>query len=93
MDDFADEKEIAVGENFPCGVGEIDGAFDAVAKSELLGQADGDIAELGRAAGGAQLVDHRAVVMLLDGGLHGFHDLRGSEVDAFGRGGGHGKRY
>ncbi len=37
VDDFAEEEEIAAGEDLACGVGEVDGAFDAVAEAELFG--------------------------------------------------------
>ena len=37
VDDFAEEKNPAVGKNFSCSVGEVDGALDAVAEAKLLG--------------------------------------------------------
>ena len=90
VDDFADEEEVAIGKDLAGGVSEIDSALDAVAKTELLGQAHGQVTKGGNAAGGAQTLDHRTVIVRFDGGLHFFHDLRGAEVDSLGRGrGGH----
>src|SRR5690606_12826688 len=62
VDDLADQEDPLVRE-LVCGlVGVVDGAIDAVAEAELLGEADGDVAELRGVAACAQLVDDRAVV-------------------------------
>ena len=44
VDNLADNIEPAILKNFARSIGQIDGAFDAVAKAKLLGQPHRDIA-------------------------------------------------
>ena len=53
MNDFAEDEEAAVLENFARGIGEIDGALDAVTKAELLGQSHGHVTDGNDTAVGA----------------------------------------
>src|SRR5207249_10180650 len=63
VNDFADDEEAAVLKNFARGVGEIDGALDAVAESKLLGQPHRHITNGNDAAVTANSIDHIAAVM------------------------------
>ena len=65
---------------FARGIGEIDRAFDAIAKPELLRQPHGRFADRKDAAGATDLVDDVAPVMRLDLFLHGRHHLRRAQV-------------
>src|SRR6059058_3000577 len=85
MDDFADDEETAVLENLSRGVSEVDGALDAIAKAELLRQADGHAADRDQAASATDLIDDVAPVMGLDLLLHGCHHRRGAEIDLLAR--------
>src|SRR5437764_15277127 len=63
VNDFADDEEAAVRENFAGGVGEIDGALDTVTKSKLLRQSHGHITDGNDAAVASNPIDHIAAVM------------------------------
>ena len=80
MNDLADDEEAAILENLAGGVGKIDGAFDAVTKTELLRQPHGDVAATQDAARAPDLVHDVAAVMRFDLLLHGRHHLRRAQV-------------
>ena len=82
VDDFAEEKNPAVLENFARRVGEVDGAFDAVAKAKFFREADGRIARLEDTALCAEFFDEFAAVVGFHLGLDLGHDLRRADVDA-----------
>ena len=82
VDDFAEEKNPAVFENFARRVGEVDGAFDAVAKAKFLCEADGCISRLEDTALCAEFFDEFAAVVGFHLGLDLGHDLRRADVDA-----------
>ena len=64
------------------GVGQIDGALDAVAEAEFLGQLDRQAPGSGEhAAVDANPGDQFAPIMRDDLGLYGLHDIRSSEID------------
>ena len=66
---------------FSRGVGQINGALDAVAKAEFLGELDGQVAGGKHVAVGADALDQFAAVMRQHLGLHGLHDVGAAEVD------------
>ena len=82
VDNFAEQEDAIVGEDAAGGVGEVDGAFDAVAEAEVTGEANDGLADLDDAAFGANGVDERAAVVGVDLGLDAFHHLRGADIDA-----------
>ena len=73
-------------------VGEIDGAFDAVAKAELLREPHGHAFRAEGAARRPQLFHHLTAVMRFDLRLHRRHHVGRAEVDAFWRRGWGGRR-
>ena len=87
VDDFAEEIDVVALEDLGGGVGEVDGALDAVTKAEGLGQLDGEAVGGEVRLGVAQVFDDRAAVVAFDLFLHELHDLRGAEIHAlFGAG-------
>jgi tetratricopeptide (TPR) repeat protein len=62
------------------GVGQVNGALDAVAKAEFLGELDGEAVGGKHAAVGADAFDQFAAVMRQHLGLHRLHDVRPAEV-------------
>ena len=86
MNDFADDEEAAVFENFARGVSEIDRALDAVAKTKLLRQPHRRFADFDDSALSTHFVDNIAAVMLLDLLLHRGHDVRRAQVHFLARG-------
>src|ERR1051326_2838492 len=81
MDDFANDEEATILENFARGVGEIDRALDAVTKTKLLGQSQHQVAGRDDSAVPADLVDDVAAIMRLDLFLNAGHYLRSTEVE------------
>ena len=63
MNDFADDEKAAVLKNFAGGIGEIDGALDAVTKSELLGQSHRHITDGNNTTVAPNPFNHIAAVM------------------------------
>ena len=63
VNDFADDEEATVLKNFAGGIGEIDGALDAVTKSKLLGQSHRHIADGNNPAVAPNPLDDIAAVM------------------------------
>ena len=84
VDDFAEQINGFVGrEIFSRGVGEVNGALDAVAKAELLRELDREAVRGKHAAVGADALDQFAAIMREHLGLHGFQDVGPAEVDLF----------
>lgn len=83
VDDFAEEVERFVIEDFARGVGEVDGAFDAVAETELACEADGGVADGEDATVFAEFFDERAAVVFLDDSLDFFHDVWTPDIHTF----------
>jgi len=82
VDDLAQEiNRFGWRKDFAGGVSQVDGALDAVAKPEFLGQFDRQQA-VGREdmALGADAVDQVAAVMREDLGLDGFHDIGPAQI-------------
>ena len=87
MNDFAEQVNRFVRrKKFPGRVGEVNGAFDAVAKAEFLRELDGEVAGGEHVAVGADAFDELAAIMREDLRLHGFHDIGPAEVDFLGSG-------
>lgn len=86
MNDFADNEEAAILENFAGCISEIDCALDPVTETKLLGQPDGDVADRNDSAAPADHVDDVASIMRLDLFLNRGHYLRGAEIDLVARG-------
>ena len=80
MNDLADNEKPAILENLARGIGEIDRALDAVAKTELLRQAHRRVADGNDSARAAHLLDDIAAIMRFDLFLHGRHHLRRAQV-------------
>ena len=84
MDDFAEQINGFVRrEIFPRGVGEVNGALDAVAKAEFLGELDGEAVGGKHAAAGADAFDEFAAIMREHLGLHGLENVGPAEIDFF----------
>ncbi len=82
MDDFPEQVDIVALEDLGGGVGEVDRAFDAVAKAEDLRQLDRQPVGREVRLGMAQVFHHRAAVVAFHLFLHELHDLRGAKVHA-----------
>src|SRR6266487_302219 len=80
VNDLTDDEEPAVLENFARRVSEIDRALDPVTKAELLGEADGGLADLDDPTGATHFVNDVAAIMLLDLFLHCRHHVRRAQV-------------
>src|SRR6266851_2330689 len=85
VNDLADDEEPALFENFARGVSEIDRALDPVTKAELLGEANGGVADFNDPAGAMHFIDNVAAIMLLDLLLHRRHHIRRTQVDLLAR--------
>ena len=81
VDDLAEDIDGLIGEDLARGVGQVNGALDAVAEAEFLGQLDGQVARGKHMPAGANALDQVAAVMREDLGLDGGHDIRTAEVD------------
>ena len=82
VDDFAEQVDGFLGrETAAGGVGEVNGALNAVAKAELLREFDGQAGCGKFVAAGADALDECAAVMRLHLRLHGGHDVGSAEVD------------
>src|SRR6202011_3041780 len=80
VNDLADNEEPALFENFARSVSEIDRALDPVTKAELLGEANGGVADCNDPSGAMHFVDDIAAIMLLALFLHRGHDVRRTQV-------------
>ena len=86
MNDFADNKEPAILENFARSIGKIDCALDPVAKAELFREAYGGIAHGNDSTSPANLLDNIAPIVRFDLLLHCGHHIRRAEVHFLPRG-------
>ena len=82
VDDLAEKENAAVRKDLVCRVGEVDGALDAVAKAEFLGEANDGAALLDHATVAAGKLDEFAAVMALNLRLDASHHVRCAEIDA-----------
>src|SRR6266567_4585581 len=80
VNDLADNEEPALFENFARGVSEIDRALDPVTKAELLGEANGGVADCNDPSGAMHFIHDVAAIMLLDLFLHRGHYVRRPQV-------------
>ena len=85
MNDFADNKQATVLENFPGGVRQIDRPLDPVAKAEFLREADSRVTNANDSASAANFVDNVTAIMLLDLFLHRGHNVGRTQVDFLAR--------
>src|ERR1700693_5308359 len=86
MNDFADNKKLAIFENLARCIGKIDRALDPVAKAELLCQAHGGIAHGNDSTRPADFIDNVAAVVRFDLLLHRGHHIRRAEIYFLARG-------
>ena len=80
VDDFAEEKNPAVGKNLARGIGQIDGPLDSIAEPELLRETDRCGSRLENTAVGADIFHQFAPVVAFDLGLHMGHHVRRAQV-------------
>ena len=81
VDDFTNQENSLIRKNPTGGVGEIDRAFDAVAKAELTSQQDRRVADGNPSAGLTDPADNRRVEMGGDLGGDAFHHLGTAHID------------
>ena len=82
MNDFANEKNTIIGKHLARGVGEINGALDAVAKAEFLSESQGRIADYQFAMKIAQALDDGRFVMLRHFRSDQLHHIRATNIDS-----------
>ena len=85
VNDLADDKEPAIFKYFARGIGEIDRAFDTVAKTKLFRQPHGGVADRNHSARATYLIDDVAAVMRFDLFLHRGHNVRGAQINFLAR--------
>ncbi len=83
VDDFPDQENALIREDLAGRVGEVDGAFHAVAEPELPCQPHGGVADGEFPPVGAEFLDDGRAVVVLDFRLDQRHHVRASDVDAF----------
>src|SRR6266478_2280368 len=83
MNDFADNKKLAIFEDLTRCIGEIDRALDPVAKAKLFCQAHRRVAHGNDSTRPAHFIDNVAAIVRLDLLLHGSHHIRRAEVHFF----------
>ena len=89
VDDFAQQVDGLLGRERAAGrVGEVNRAFNAIAKAELLRELDGQAGGGELVAACADALDQRAPIVRLHLGLHRRHDVGAAEVDLLRRSGG-----
>ena len=86
VDDLAENIDRLLGKDLARGIGQVNGALDAVAEAELLGELDGQVAGGKDMPAGADALDQVAAIMREDLRLHRRHDIRAAEVDLLRRG-------
>jgi len=86
MNDFADNKKLAIFENLARCISKIDRALDPVAKAELFCQTHRGIAHGNDSTRPAHFIDNVAAVMRFDLLLHRRHHIRRAEVHFLPRG-------
>ncbi len=82
VDDFSNQENAVVGKYLARGVGEIDGALDAVTKAKFLSESDGGVTDDQFAMQVAQAFHDRGLVMLRHFCGDEFHHIGTAEVDA-----------
>src|SRR2546421_4136895 len=85
MNNLANNEEPLLLENFARGVSEIDRALDPVTKAELLGEANGSVANFNAPAGAMHFIDDVAAIMLFDLFLYRSHHVRRPQVHLLAR--------
>jgi hypothetical protein len=85
VDDLAENINRLQREDFARGIGQVDGALDAVAKAEFLGELDGQIARRKKMPAAPDALDQVAAIVREDLGLDRRHDIGTAEVDFLGR--------
>ena len=86
VNDLAENIDRLLGKDLARGVSQVNGPLDAIAKAELLGELDGQIAGRKDMAAGANPLDQVAAIMRQDLGLNRRHDIRAAKVDFLRRG-------
>ena len=84
VNDLAEDEETAIRENLRRSVGEIDGALDPIAKTELLREPHRDAPHAQRAAIRTDAFHHFTAIVLLHLRLYGRHDIRRAEIYSLG---------
>src|SRR5713101_381638 len=85
MNDFADNKEPAILENFARSISEINRALDTVTKTKLFRQAHRRVAHGNDPTRAAHLFDNVATIVRLDLLLHRGHHVRCAQIDFLAR--------
>ena len=80
VNDLPDNKQPAIFENFARSIRKIDGALDAVAKTELLRQPHSGVADRDDSTSSAHFIDNVAAIMRFDLLLHRRHYIWRTEV-------------
>ena len=83
VNDLSNEEDSLVGKDSPCGVGQIDSSLDTIAKTKLLGKADGRFPNGERAATIAELFNNGRVIVFFNFSLDESHDVGSTNVDSF----------
>ena len=86
MNDFADDKEPAIFEDFARGISEIDRALDPVTKTKLFRKTHGGIAHGNHPPSPAHFFDNITAIVRFDLLLNGGHHIRRAEVYLLARG-------
>ena len=85
VNNLADNKKPAISKHLARGIGEINRAFDTVAKTKLFRQPHGGIADGNHSARATHLVDDVAAVMRFNLFLHRGHNVRGAQINFLAR--------
>ena len=85
MNNLADNKKPAIFEHLARSIGEIDRAFDAVAKTKLFRQPHGGVADGNHPARATHLINNVAAVMRFDLFLHRGHDIGCAQINFLAR--------
>ena len=80
MNNFANDEEPSIFENFAGRIREIDRPLDAVTKAKLFRQPHCGVAHRNQPTGATDFLDDIAAIMGFDLLLHGSHDIRRAEV-------------
>src|SRR5213596_1497626 len=86
MNDFANDKEPAIFEDFARGISEIDRALDPVTKTKLFRKTHGGIAHGNHPPSPAHFFDNITAIVRFDLLLNGGHHIRRAEVYLLARG-------
>src|SRR5436190_24302902 len=85
VNNLADNKEPAISKHLARGIGEINRAFDTVAKTKLFRQPHGGVADGNYSARATYLINNVAAVMRFDLFLHRGHNVRGAQINFLAR--------